>query len=73
MMENYWVVLLPFTLAYVAIALILGLRAAKGQMMNKIEDWAVASRGLGVFVMFFLTGAGALRDGPTPREYRCCM
>jgi len=60
MMENYWVVLLPFTLAYVAIALILGLRAAKGQMMNKIEGWAVASRGLGVFVMFFLTGAGAV-------------
>jgi SSS family solute:Na+ symporter len=28
--------------------------------MDKIEDWAVASRNLGVFVMFFLTGAGAV-------------
>ena len=60
MKDTYWVVLLPFTLAYVAIALFLGLRAAKGQMMKKIEGWAVASRNLGVFVMFFLTGAGAV-------------
>ncbi|MCF7929377.1 MAG: sodium:solute symporter family protein [Spirochaetales bacterium] len=55
-----WVVLLPFTLGYVVIALFLGLRASKGQMMNKIEGWAVASRNLGIFVMFFLTGAGAV-------------
>lgn len=60
MRENYWVILLPFTLAYVAIALILGLSAAKKGAMKKLEGWAVASRGLGVFVMFFLTGAGAV-------------
>lgn len=60
MIEKYWIILTIMTLAYVAIALVLGIQAAKGQMMRKINDWAVASRGLGTFVMFFLTGAGAV-------------
>lgn len=60
MKENYWVVLLPITLAYVFVALFLGVRSSKGKIKDQIESWAVASRSTGVFVMFFLLGAGAI-------------
>lgn len=59
-MTPYWHVTLPMTLAYIVIALVIGVFAARGKLMARIETWAVAARGFGVFVLFFLFGAGAI-------------
>ncbi|WP_129140664.1 sodium:solute symporter family protein [Modicisalibacter coralii] len=51
---------LSMTLAYVAIAVVLGVRARAGQRMDSLEQWGVAGRSMGPLVMYLLMGAGSI-------------
>lgn len=60
-MENMnWLVPFLITISYVAVAVFIGLKAGQGREMSRVEEWAVAGRGLGMFVSFFLVGAGGI-------------
>ncbi|WP_110707758.1 sodium:solute symporter family protein [Salinicola sp. CR57] len=51
---------LLMTLAYVAVALWLGVRARGSHRMDSLEQWGVAGRSMGPVVMYLLMGAGSI-------------
>lgn len=57
-MTSAWAFLI--TLAYVAIAMIIGLRARGGRRMNSLEEWGVAGRSMGPVTLYLLIAAGSV-------------
>ncbi|WP_106476205.1 sodium:solute symporter family protein [Phytohalomonas tamaricis] len=51
---------LAITLAYVVIALVIGLRARGGRSMQALEEWGVAGRSMNAVVLYLLIGAGSI-------------
>jgi|TARA_R110000851_G_scaffold30301_3_gene82737 SSS family solute:Na+ symporter len=57
-MNSPWPLLI--TLAYVAIAMVIGLRARAGRSMNSLEEWGVAGRSMGPVTLYLLIAAGSV-------------
>ncbi|WP_148252798.1 sodium:solute symporter family protein [Aidingimonas lacisalsi] len=57
-MNSVWP--LVITLVYVAIAMLIGLRARAGQHMNTLEEWGVAGRSMGPVTLYLLIAAGSV-------------
>lgn len=57
-MNSPWPLLI--TLAYVAIAMTIGLRARAGRSMNNLEEWGVAGRSMGPVTLYLLIAAGSV-------------
>ncbi|WP_328716282.1 sodium:solute symporter family protein [Halomonas elongata] len=57
-MTSPWPLLI--TLAYVAIAMFIGLRARGGRRMNSLEEWGVAGRSMGPVTLYLLIAAGSV-------------
>ena len=58
-MNSVWP--LSITLAYVAIVMMIGLRARnKGANMNSLEEWGVAGRSMGPVMLYLLIAAGSV-------------
>ena len=51
-----WIVAIIAMSAYLAFAFALGLLAGRGRSFFSVSEYAVADRGLGFFVMWFLMG-----------------
>lgn len=48
------------TLSYVAIAMVIGLHARRGQSMQSLEQWGVAGRSMGPVTLYLLIAAGGV-------------
>ncbi|WIX34107.1 sodium:solute symporter family protein [Salinicola sp. JS01] len=48
------------TLGYVAVALVIGLRARRGRVMDSLEEWGVAGRSMGGVTLYLLIAAGSI-------------
>nr|CDQ36574.1 putative symporter YodF [Virgibacillus halodenitrificans] len=48
------------TLAYLGVAIFLGLRARTGRSMNSLEEWGVAGRSMGPVTLYLLIAAGSV-------------
>jgi Na+/proline symporter len=59
-MTGYWHVTLPVILGYIVFVIVIGIFAARVKIKARVEEWALASRGLGVFVTFFVCGSSAI-------------
>ncbi|WP_339882914.1 sodium:solute symporter family protein [Vreelandella maris] len=57
-MNSPWPLLI--TLVYVAIAMLIGLRARAGRSMNSLEEWGVAGRSMGPVTLYLLIAAGSV-------------
>ncbi len=57
-MNSPWPLLI--TLTYVAIAMVIGLRARAGRSMNSLEEWGVAGRSMGPVTLYLLIAAGSV-------------
>lgn len=57
-MNSPWPLLI--TLTYVAIAMVIGLRAKAGRSMNSLEEWGVAGRSMGPVTLYLLIAAGSV-------------
>ncbi|MDQ7728617.1 sodium:solute symporter family protein [Halomonas sp. SpR8] len=57
-MSSPWPLLI--TLTYVAIAMVIGLRARAGRSMNSLEEWGVAGRSMGPITLYLLIAAGSV-------------
>ncbi|WP_035584704.1 sodium:solute symporter family protein [Halomonas sp. TG39a] len=57
-MSSPWPLLI--TLTYVAIAMVIGLRARAGRSMNSLEEWGVAGRSMGPVTLYLLIAAGSV-------------
>ncbi|CAO1666654.1 Pantothenate permease [Halomonas sp. NYA30] len=57
-MSSPWPLLI--TLTYVAIAMVIGLRAKAGRSMNSLEEWGVAGRSMGPVTLYLLIAAGSV-------------
>lgn len=57
-MSSPWPLLI--TLAYIAIAMAIGLRARTGRSMNSLEEWGVAGRSMGPVMLYLLIAAGSV-------------
>ena len=57
-MNSPWPLLI--TLVYVAIAMVIGLRARAGRSMNSLEEWGVAGRSMGPVTLYLLIAAGSV-------------
>nr|WP_163502030.1 hypothetical protein [Halomonas socia] len=57
-MTSPWPLLI--TLTYVAIAMVIGLRARGGRRMNSLEEWGVAGRSMGPVTLYLLIAAGSV-------------
>lgn len=51
---------LIITLGYVAIAMVIGLRARGGRSMSSLEEWGVAGRSMGPVTLYLLIAAGSV-------------
>lgn len=58
-MTSSWVPL-GITLAYIAVALIIGLSARRGRVMDSLEEWGVAGRSMGPVTLYLLIAAGSI-------------
>ena len=57
-MNSPWPLLI--TLVYVAIAMVIGLRAKAGRSMDSLEEWGVAGRSMGPVTLYLLIAAGSV-------------
>ncbi|MBZ5486257.1 sodium:solute symporter family protein [Halomonas aquamarina] len=57
-MNSVWP--LVITLGYVAIAMVIGLKARAGRRMDTLEEWGVAGRSMGPVVLYLLIAAGSV-------------
>lgn len=57
-MSSFWP--LTITLVYVAVVMVIGLRARGGRRMNSLEEWGVAGRSMGPVMLYFLIAAGSV-------------
>lgn len=57
-MSSAWPLLI--TLTYVAVAMVIGLRAKAGRSMNSLEEWGVAGRSMGPVTLYLLIAAGSV-------------
>lgn len=48
------------TLGYIAVALVIGLRARGGRLMDDLEEWGVAGRSMGAVTLYLLIAAGSI-------------
>lgn len=51
---------LIITLAYVGIAILIGVTSARGRIMSRVEEWSISNRTLGFVVTYFLNAAGII-------------
>ena len=57
-MNSPWPLLI--TLMYVAVVMVIGLRARAGRSMNSLEEWGVAGRSMGPVTLYLLIAAGSV-------------
>lgn len=57
-MNSPWPLLI--TLTYVAMVMVIGLRARAGRSMNSLEEWGVAGRSMGPVTLYLLIAAGSV-------------